>query len=73
MCDDDCPRCGARHMSPFASEDLTEVIERQSDRFVILRSPPSAEDSPDYLVVGEFRSLSEAKTFLGLIAKGHAI
>jgi predicted nucleic acid-binding Zn-ribbon protein len=21
-CDDDCPRCGARHMSPFKSEDI---------------------------------------------------
>jgi DNA-directed RNA polymerase subunit RPC12/RpoP len=20
-CDDDCPRCGARHMSPYKSED----------------------------------------------------
>ena len=22
MCDDDCPECGARHMSPFKSDDL---------------------------------------------------
>jgi DNA-directed RNA polymerase subunit M/transcription elongation factor TFIIS len=21
MCDDDCPACGARHMSPYKSED----------------------------------------------------
>jgi hypothetical protein len=21
MCDDDCPYCGARHMSPYESED----------------------------------------------------
>jgi len=26
MCDDDCPHCGARHMSPTDSDDLTEVI-----------------------------------------------
>ena len=25
MCDDDCPECGARHMSPFKSEDLPGV------------------------------------------------
>ena len=24
QCDDDCPECGARHMSPFKSEDLDE-------------------------------------------------
>lgn len=22
MCDDDCPQCGARHMSPYRSEDM---------------------------------------------------
>lgn len=22
MCDDDCPQCGARHMSPYRSEDI---------------------------------------------------
>ena len=22
-CDDDCPRCGARHMSPYKSDDIT--------------------------------------------------
>jgi predicted nucleic acid-binding Zn-ribbon protein len=22
MCDDDCPECGARHMSPHASEQI---------------------------------------------------
>jgi DNA-directed RNA polymerase subunit RPC12/RpoP len=22
MCDDDCPECGARHMSPHRSEDI---------------------------------------------------
>jgi DNA-directed RNA polymerase subunit M/transcription elongation factor TFIIS len=21
QCDDDCPKCGARHMTPFKSED----------------------------------------------------
>ena len=24
MCDDDCPHCGARHMSPFKSEEVSE-------------------------------------------------
>lgn len=23
-CDDDCPHCGARHMSPYKSEELEE-------------------------------------------------
>src|SRR5579863_2694718 len=25
-CEDDCPHCGLRHMTPFQSEDLTDVI-----------------------------------------------
>ena len=24
QCDDDCPHCGARHMSPYKSEDAEE-------------------------------------------------
>lgn len=24
QCDDDCPRCGARHMSPYKSEDVPD-------------------------------------------------
>ena len=24
QCDDDCPQCGARHMSPYDSEDVEE-------------------------------------------------
>ena len=27
MCDDDCPHCGARHMSPFKSEEVSEEEE----------------------------------------------
>ncbi len=24
MCDDDCPECGARHMTPYKSDDLSD-------------------------------------------------
>jgi hypothetical protein len=24
MCDDDCPECGARHMTPYKSKDVEE-------------------------------------------------
>ena len=24
MCDDDCPECSARHMSPYKSEDVQD-------------------------------------------------
>lgn len=27
MCDDDCPQCGKRHMTPYKSEELTEDDE----------------------------------------------
>jgi predicted nucleic acid-binding Zn-ribbon protein len=29
MCDDDCPKCGARHMSPHKSEDVAERSDEQ--------------------------------------------
>ena len=31
MCDDDCPECGARHMSPFKSEDMDEGVSAGDD------------------------------------------
>jgi hypothetical protein len=34
-CDDDCPHCGARHMSPFDSERLTTLIQRDGKEFVV--------------------------------------
>ena len=27
MCDDDCPECSARHMSPYKSEDVQDDEE----------------------------------------------
>jgi hypothetical protein len=42
MCDDNCPNCGARHLSPYDEDDLTLVVERDSSAFIVLRSPESA-------------------------------
>jgi predicted nucleic acid-binding Zn-ribbon protein len=38
MCDDDCPHCGARHMTPTESDDLTEISDVQDSEPVLLRS-----------------------------------
>ena len=64
MCDDDCPQCGARHMSPFDSDDLTEIIEECRGKFVVLRSPGTAEHVPEYKEIGRFSTVEEAETFL---------
>jgi hypothetical protein len=66
-CDDDCPSCGARHMSPVESDDLTRIIERRRGMFVVWRSTPSAEHSPDYREVIEFPTFEQAATFLGSV------
>ena len=63
-CDDGCPRCGARHMSPSASEDLTAVIEQRDGSYVVLRSPNSAEHRPDYADVAEFTTRQLAEGYL---------
>ncbi len=64
MCDDDCRRCGARHMTPYESDDLTTVIEPEGKEFVVLRSPESAEHEPNYREIGKFRTRAQAKHFL---------
>ena len=64
MCDDDCPHCGARHMSPYDSDELTEVIEQDGEQFVVLWSPETAEHSPDYRELGRFPTRAAAEAFL---------
>jgi hypothetical protein len=64
MCDDDCPHCGARHMSPYESDDLTKVIEKDRDEFVVLWSPETAKDDPAYCELGRFSSRADAEAFL---------
>ena len=64
MCDDDCPHCGARHMTPAESEDLTEVIDQRGAEFVVLRSPDTAEHDPGYRELGRFATRKQALAFL---------
>lgn len=64
MCDDDCPRCGARHTSPHKSEDLTTLIEREGRQFVVRWSPETAEHDPDYRELGRFNTRKQAMEFL---------
>jgi hypothetical protein len=63
-CDDDCPHCCARHMSPSKSEDLTAFVLQEGDRFIALRSPDTAEHDPDYEELGRFSTQAEAEEFL---------
>lgn len=64
MCDDDCPYCGARHMSPFDSDDLTTIIEREGGKFIVRWSPETAEHDPDYCELGRFSTRAEAEAFV---------
>src|ERR1700693_2504268 len=64
MVDDDCRDCGARHMSPYESDDLTEVSERDDAEFVVLWSPETASHGPDYRELGRFDTHAEAEAFL---------
>lgn len=51
-------------MSPFESDDLTDLVEQDGNEFVALRSPEDAEDNPDYEELGRFSSRDNAKEFL---------
>jgi hypothetical protein len=63
-CDDDCPRCGERHVSPFDSDDLSAMVVKTEAGFAVLRSPDTAEDDPGYAAVAVFATRSEAEAFL---------
>jgi hypothetical protein len=64
MADDDCRLCGARHMSPYDSDDLTKVVKRDGGDFVVLWSPETAEHHPDYRELGRFSTREQAEQFL---------
>ena len=64
MCDGDCPHCGARHMCPTDSEDLTELVKQEGDKFIAFRSPDTAEYDPDYRELGCFPTRAKAEEFL---------
>ncbi|MGH6767512.1 MAG: hypothetical protein ACRECO_00670 [Xanthobacteraceae bacterium] len=51
-------------MTPYDSDDLTEVIEEENGQFVVLRSSDKAGYSPDYEEVGRFSTRASADAFL---------
>jgi hypothetical protein len=64
MCDDECPHCGARDMTPYKALDLTTVIEKKGDEYIVLWSPETAEHNPDYRELGRFPTEEKAIEFL---------
>lgn len=66
MCDDDCPHCGARHMSPYESDDLTYVVERRGNEFFVLRSPDAAGHYPQYRELAVFPTKEQAERYLSI-------
>jgi len=51
-------------MSPYESDDLTEVISEEDGEFVVLRSPETAGNYADYYELGSFATRAEAEAFL---------
>jgi hypothetical protein len=72
-CDDDCPACGARHMTPSHSDDMGIVIEPAGGGFVVRRSSPAASDAPEYETIACFESLKEAEAYRLAFAKSPSL
>jgi hypothetical protein len=51
-------------MSPLDSNDLTVLIVQEGKKFVVLRSPESAEHDPDYRELGRFPTKKKAAAFV---------
>jgi hypothetical protein len=64
MCDDDCPACGTRHISPDDSDDLAEIVNEDNGQFAVLVSPETAEHNPAYREVARFATEKLANEFL---------
>ena len=63
-CDDECPHCGARNMSPFDSDDLTVIIAESDGGFVVFHSPQTAEHRAGYREVARFPTVQQAAKFV---------
>lgn len=70
QCDDDCPACGARHVSVAESDDMTTVVEEEDRSFVVLFSPRAAGHEPDYVEVRRFLTSDFAETFAKVYEPG---
>ena len=68
-CDDDCPECSARHMSPAKSDDLTFAVEKCGAAFAVLFSPPDAGHHADYVEVAEFMSQHAAELYIEAVLR----
>jgi len=51
-------------MSPFNSDDLTNVIRQRDGVFLVLRSPDTAEDAPFYKEIASFKFREHAEEFV---------
>jgi hypothetical protein len=51
-------------MSPDKSIDLTEIIEEYEGKFLVYRSPDSAEDSAEYELIAECDTRQAAEEVL---------
>jgi hypothetical protein len=51
-------------MSPYDSHDLTEIIEKRGDAFVVLHSRDKAEHTPDYEEIAKFPTREAAAAYL---------
>jgi hypothetical protein len=51
-------------MSPYVSDDLTDVIELRGNMFVVFRSSETAEHAPNYEEIGKFPTRKEAEAYL---------
>lgn len=72
-CDDECPHCDARHMSPTSSDDLTVIVDKKDDdNFAVLRSAETAEHDPAYSEMACFPDRKEAEAYAASLESGRS-
>jgi hypothetical protein len=64
MVDESCPRCRTKDISPYGADELIHLVVERGDAFVVLRSPETAEHSPDYAEIAEFATQKLAEAFI---------
>jgi hypothetical protein len=72
-CDDECPNCGSSDWSPYESEDLSVIVEKNGTDFLVLHSPLDVQEhNPYYRLVATLSSSQLAASVAAAIADSTA-
>ena len=64
MVDEECPHCRAKGITPYDANELTFLVIERAHKYVVFRSPETAEHAADYMEIAEFSTRDLAEDYV---------